>query len=223
MKIKLLILFLLLGFCSYGQTYDSLDIRILDTTLIQEYSKQSAFTYFDEQIIEDGESWIEKLLKWIGNTASKSPDFTLKPIFYVIMIGTLFVFLYFLSKTKMAGIFERKKSKKLLELSAIQDDIREVDFKHLIHQAEDSKQYRLAVRFNFNHLLQNLNSKKIIDWAEYKTNFDFLNEIKNNYQKNEFQSLSNTYDYVWYGEQSIDEQDYASYKNQIFNLIQKIS
>ena len=223
MKIKLLFLFILIGFLSYGQEYDSLDIRILDTTIIQEYSKQSAFTYIDKPIIEDGESWLEKLLRWIGTTSAKNPDFTIKPIFYLIMIGTFFIFLYFFSKTKFMNVFERKKSKKLLELSSIQEDIQNVDFKHLIQQAEETKQYRLAVRFNFNHLLQNLNTKKVIEWAEHKTNLDFIHEIKNNNFKTQFQSISTIYDYIWYGEQPIDEQGYTSYKHQISNLIQKIS
>ncbi len=224
MKIKIIIvLFVLIGFCSFAQERDSLDIRILDTTSIHAYKSQKGFTYIDEPIIKDNESWLRKFLRWLSRKAVNNENFSIRPIFYMIMFATFVFLIYFLSQNNMIHIFERKKSKKILELSAMNENIIAVDFTKLISDAEAIGQYRLAVRFRFNQLLQKLNDAKKIEWAEYKTNFDFIHELKNNNQKEDFKKIATLYDYVWYGEQPIHSVEYDQYCNKISNLIQKIS
>ena len=56
--------------------------------------------------------------------------------------------------------------------------------------------------------LKLLTSKDIIEWHFDKTNSEYLNEIKNENTKSVFKRISYIYEYVWYGEFTIDEAAY---------------
>jgi hypothetical protein len=70
--------------------------------------------------------------------------------------------------------------------------------------------------------LKVLANKAIIEWHFEKTNSDYFNEIKDPQIKLRFKRVSHIYDYIWYGEFSIDEVTYN--KNQAdFNRLIKSS
>ncbi|MEI7487385.1 MAG: hypothetical protein WCJ72_08235 [Chryseobacterium sp.] len=54
-------------------------------------------------------------------------------------------------------------------------------------------------------MLKKLSDKKSINWNPEKTNKDYVTELKVPNLKNEFSNLSYIFEYVWYGEFSIDE------------------
>ena len=73
--------------------------------------------------------------------------------------------------------------------------------------------YRSAVRYQFLFILKKLSDKKLINWNPEKTNKDYAAELKAPHLKNDFSNLSYIFDYVWYGEFSIEEQSYQKFKN----------
>jgi len=70
-------------------------------------------------------------------------------------------------------------------------------------------------------LLKSLSDRTIIDWDIEKTNTDYLSEIKSAEFKKEFEFLSYIYDYCWYGEFELNEEDFAKAENHFINAIQK--
>jgi archaellum biogenesis ATPase FlaH len=89
------------------------------------------------------------------------------------------------------------------------DNIQEINFEKLIHDAIGKKQFRLAVRLSYLLLLKELSIKDLIAWSPEKTNYEYLKEIKSNDIRDQFAQNSLMYEYVWYGDFEID-QDNAS-------------
>jgi hypothetical protein len=59
------------------------------------------------------------------------------------------------------------------------------------------------------HTLHKLAGKELIMIAADKTNYQYVSELKNAMQRNDFAALTLNYEYVWYGEFAIDEQVYG--------------
>jgi hypothetical protein len=78
----------------------------------------------------------------------------------------------------------------------------------------------LATRFLYLKSLKILTKNNIIEWHFDKTNSDYLNEIRNAETRQLFKKASYVYDYVWYGEFPLDQQQFE-YNQQHFVQLQK--
>jgi integrase len=63
-------------------------------------------------------------------------------------------------------------------MSEDEEIIQSMDIKSLITNALKDENYRLAIRYHYLYILQQLELKKIIDWELQKTNHDYQREIK---------------------------------------------
>jgi len=86
--------------------------------------------------------------------------------------------------------------------------IQNKDIKALINKALSDNNYRLAIRYHYLHILQRLEIKKHITWEIQKTNHDYEREISNEKLKSNFKDLTYLYDFVWYGNFTIDQSNY---------------
>jgi len=86
--------------------------------------------------------------------------------------------------------------------------IQNKDIKALINKALSDNNYRLAIRYHYLHILQRLEIKKHITWEIQKTNHDYEREISNGKLKSNFKDLTYLYDFVWYGNFTIDQSNY---------------
>ena len=105
------------------------------------------------------------------------------------------------------GFLQRKSAKIPVNLLAEEDhDVKgDTDYDKKIAFAVNNKNYRLATRYLYLQTIQKLATTGIIIFAADKTNSQYLYELGSKSYKNEFASLTLNYDYVWYGEFSIDE------------------
>lgn len=180
---------------------------------------------FDYSTSKPRESFWQKLLRKLdkilqsifGETIfTKSADITgvLIRLFAIILVGFL---LYFLIKYLIGKngnfIFGKKNRKVIINEEELHENIHEINFPESIAKYERSGDYRSAVRYQFLFILKKLSDKKLINWNPEKTNKDYIAELKTPNLKNEFFSLSYIFDYVWYGEFSIDEQSYLKFKS----------
>lgn len=93
------------------------------------------------------------------------------------------------------------------------EDIMETDFHTLINTTEGTTDYRLAVRYYYLWLLQQLATRGFIKWNNDKTNTDYFYEIYDSRIRADFKYLSYIYDYIWYGEFELDNESYLKAKN----------
>jgi len=102
-------------------------------------------------------------------------------------------------------IFGKNSDKKIINYAEIEKNLQLVDFEKLIKNTLKSNEKRLAIRYYYLWLLKKMAEKEIIEWDAEKTNSDYLNEIQNPNQKDNFAYLSYLYNYIWYGEFELDE------------------
>jgi hypothetical protein len=126
--------------------------------------------------------------------------FFLFVIYKIIVVNKLFLF-YSSSKPKTADTGED-----------IGIDDENLDEK--IQKAIDAKDHRLAVRFMYLKSLQLLNDRQWIRFHADATNYEYVNQMSGHKLANEFGFLTRVYDYTWYGEFALTEEQFdIVYKN----------
>lgn len=181
---------------------------------------------FDYSVSKPKESFFQKLMRRIDrilqsifgesvftNTAQITT--ILIRLFAIILVGFLLYFIIKFLMGKDGNLFFGKKNKKIdINAEELHENIHEINFPESIARFEREGDYRSAVRYQFLYILKKLSDKKQITWNPEKTNRDYIAELKNGNLKSEFSGLSYIFDYVWYGEFSIEEQSYTKFKNQ---------
>lgn len=89
-----------------------------------------------------------------------------------------------------------------------EEDLARADFHSLAMQAESSNDYRLAFRYQYLWVLQQLQLKNQIVWHPYKTDSDYLQEIPNSRLKASLEPLVKAYTFIWYGQKEISQAQY---------------
>ncbi|MDC8106488.1 DUF4129 domain-containing protein [Chryseobacterium sp. PTM-20240506] len=181
---------------------------------------------FDYTTIKPRESFWQKLQRKIARilegifgedtfgTSAKVTTIVMR-LFAIVLIGFLLYFIVRYLISKDGNFFFGKKNKKVnINEEELHENIHEINFPESIAKFEVTGDYRSAVRYQFLYVLKKLSDKKLIIWNPEKTNKDYAAELKAEYLKKEFSNLSYIFDYVWYGEFSITEQDYLKFKNQ---------
>ncbi|MNE27941.1 hypothetical protein D3C80_1213650 [compost metagenome] len=67
-----------------------------------------------------------------------------------------------------------------------------------------------------------MSEKHLIVWDVEKTNTDYLYELQNQSQKEDFAYLSYLYNYIWYGEFELDEATFEKAKYAFETTIKSI-
>ena len=119
-------------------------------------------------------------------------------------------------------IFGRNSDKKRIDHSEIEKNLHRIDFEKLIQGTLETGEMRLSIRYYYLWLLKSMAEKNWIVWDIEKTNSDYLYELKNQSQKDEFAYLSYLYNYIWYGEFDLDEGTFAKAKTAFEKTIKSI-
>ena len=78
------------------------------------------------------------------------------------------------------------------------------------------------MRYWYLKSLHHLHERGLLQLAADKTNYQYVNEIKNVSQRNEFASLTMNYEYVWYGEFAVDQLLYQRLEGSFSSFVKKI-
>lgn len=118
---------------------------------------------------------------------------------YLLIILLIGVILYFLINS-----IEYKDQKIMYEEKPIEEeDIEDIDAQNLYQIALGNKDYRTAIRMRFILVLQDFTEKQLINWQPEKTNRDYKRELRTTDQYRFFESASNIYDRIWYGNEQV--------------------
>ncbi len=205
---------------------------------IEKYRQQKIFDYHLKQ---ESDNFIVRTVKWFkqkiiwlllkffnwllgAKTAAKWLQYILKSLPYVAIILFSYLLFRFLIGAELIKTANRPAQKKAEVRFATDDEnlIKDANLLDLIQQAEQSEDYRLALRYFYLKILKELTQKKIINWHPDKTNNDYAKEIADKDLKNSFKALSYIYDYVWYGKYYPAEKDYKNLKKKFLIFIEKL-
>ena len=153
------------------------------------------------------QSVFKKFFGWLQDIFGIDIDVNYKVLEYIVYallgIGTLFLLIRFLMQTPISSVF-KSESRTIDSIHFTEEALTETNFDKLTKKALKKENYRLATRYLYLKSLQQLSKKEIIKWNFDKTNSEYINEIKNTNTKDLFKRASYIYDYVWYGEFTID-------------------
>lgn len=191
------------------------EVRALSNSFKEDY--RGADYDYKESIswLDTFKAWlIDKISSWfrIENQGARDLLQNLKLVFYILVIlGVVYIIVKMILNKEGRWFFRRKKEEDANELSYdIGENIHEVNFEVLIAEALQNKDYRLAVRYNYLLLLKKLDDYNVISYDSQKTAYDYQMALEGTSHSKGFNKATYYYTYIWYGEFSIDEEQYKT-------------
>lgn len=123
------------------------------------------------------------------------------------MLAIFFIYIV-VTKTKLYKLFysDKEIDQPEVVISSPEDQI--IDFDEAIRLQLMQQQYRQAIRLLYIQLINLLKSKDYIHYSKEKTNIDYLYDLTNKDLKSQFNTITSIYNYVWYGDIEIGEEQY---------------
>jgi hypothetical protein len=137
--------------------------------------------------------------------------------FFLWTLAIIFLIIIVFQLTKTGRIFTSgKKEAGVTEVPDEETLLLHHNFNELIQNAVNAEDYRLATRYHFLKILQQLRDKNHIMYEPGKTNSRYLREIPAQYQS-AFANLVLQYEFVWYGHYDLSPVQYTSLEK-IFHI-----
>jgi hypothetical protein len=192
-----------------------IQVKSFDKQAIEKYKADKEFNYNGEGVGVRESLWA-RFWSWVWDKITKG--FAKVPysgyfIQYTLLAVAIGFLIYFILKSVGidAGRLLRGESQKVsLPYTESLENIHEIDFDTEIEKAISQHNYRLAVRLLYLKCLKQLSDSKLIEWQIDKTNSAYLFELTNPSQKQTFGMLTRQFEYVWYGNFSIDKQAFGN-------------
>ncbi|HET6559266.1 MAG TPA: DUF4129 domain-containing protein, partial [Prolixibacteraceae bacterium] len=132
-----------------------------------------------------------------------------KWLLWIMAILLLFVVI---TKTKLYKLFYTAKAIENPDVVFSNPDDQFIDFDEAIHSQLMQQQYRQAIRLLYLKLINLLRSKDYIQYSKEKTNRDYLTDLANSELKARFSTITSIYNYVWYGDAEIAQDQYLRFE-----------
>ena len=225
-RLLFILIFCVAGFSGLAKNADdSVPVNRISEDRMQEFLDDDAFDYIDQES-RARETWWERIQKTIRDlflnlAGSNVFGVIFRIVLYLIILAAFLLIVMRLTDLSFRSIFySNTKSQAGWDT----EDVREfhnADFNELALQAAERKQFKLAVRYEFRNLLQQLSTEDVIRWKPHKRNIDYAGEIRTEALKNKFLYLARIFEYVWYGDFLIDEETYGKISGQFRSVLIK--
>ncbi|MDB5191401.1 MAG: hypothetical protein JWQ96_964 [Segetibacter sp.] len=181
--------------------------RTFNEQKFKELKKDSDFDY--QKMIEPPKSLWQRFWSWFWSQMrdimrTKKGRVTLWAIFIVFGLAVILYFVFKVMKMNKAGLFGRRAGSGL-DYDISTEDINQISFDEAIREAIEDRNYRLAVRLMYLKSLKLLADRGLIDWKENKTNTEYLSELSGKPFQPVFNTLTNHFEYTWYGEVAVEK------------------
>jgi hypothetical protein len=195
---------------------DTIELRQVPGSIIDSLKKEDAFWYADhvfekKQAKEKNVRTSKVPLQWMNMTT-----------LLVIVVLFLGILAWYLLQNNIVG----RRQSIIGENSSVEintENIFEINYQKEIEKAVNSGDYRLAIRLMFLRLLKQLSQKKIIQYKQGRTNFDYLSQLYSTGYYNDFFRLTRNYEYTWYGKFDVNRETFGIIKNEFENFDRKLS
>lgn len=152
--------------------------------------------------------------------------FIIRVLPYLLIAGVIiFLVWLFIKLNPGAKILGSSKSAEVF-FTEEEEIIKTKNIKELIEKALLNNDKRLAVRYYYLLVLQGLSEKQLIDYEFDKTNSDYIKELKSSDLTLGFQKATTLYDYIWYGNFDVTQENFGKAQhtfNDLERLISKYS
>lgn len=189
--------------------------RVLSSDFIEKYNTE-LYNYQVEEpsfLIRIKEWILSTIMEWLDISIENAEDIYYKlkiGLYLLIIVGVIYFITRIILKKEGRWFFRKKTTSDEILYSNLEENISGVNFKTLIEEANDHKDYRLAIRYYYLSLLKELNEASIIEYDPQKTNADYQVELSTSDYSENFLKASYYYSYIWYGEFEIDKEKYET-------------
>ena len=139
----------------------------------------------------------------------------------LIVLAVIYLIIRMLMNHRGNWFFQKKNESLAIDINNAEQLIQSADFEQLISEIEKQGDTRQSIRLYYLWLLKDLKEKELIVWLPEKTNADYLSELKQEALRKQFSYLSYLYNYIWYGEFSITDEDYLAAKKAFLIYLRK--
>lgn len=213
------------------QDSSKITVRHFNATAINKLKQSPEFNYFRKidqsaSLWERFWAWVWQLyiyfVTWLGDIIRKLFGNTraannVVPVIRFILIGSaIFGIAYMVLKLfgiDLLKIFNKQTSSTEVPYTETLENIHEISFDDAIEKAIQVKDFRLAVRLLYLRSLKQLSDAGLINWRIEKSNNDYINELKNENQRQKFQVVTRHFEYVWYGSFPVDVETFRNINN----------
>jgi hypothetical protein len=195
---------------------DSIRLKKLSADMKAALHEDDAFWYANENFRRETDQELK------GETPFFARDLV-QAILWTIIIGGFIVFMFVYLKNSQVRLFRKSVAIDHDESSLDTSDIFSVNYESEIEKAAGSGNYRLAVRLMFLRLLRNMSGRKLIQYKQDSTNFDYLLQLRSGQYYQEFFRLTRNYEFTWYGQFDIDPGKYRIIKSEFDQFENKLA
>ncbi len=204
-----------------------------DREKIASYKKQPEFDYTEEVAQE---SWWTKFKRYVQLQWQRFLNwlfgdhepgglvlFLLEILPYLILAGILIFAVWLFIKLNPGGSYLSNPKAGSVFLNEEEEIVQSRDIRKLIDEAVAADNFRLAVRYQYLLILQQLSQTGYIDYQFPKTDEEYLDEIEKKPLKIQFKKITRIYDFIWYGSFEVTSENYPKAKNEFEKMQQLIN
>jgi hypothetical protein len=146
-----------------------------------------------------------------------------KYFLYVLLALFLGYVIYLFVKNNDLS-FRRNVKDDEIEPEAPWEDVQQFeDWELALQDALKQKNYRLATRIYYLHTLHLLDRNQQIQYRDDKTNWYYVQKLFGKDLHDDFKGLTQSFDYIWYGEYQIDQQQFGVLEKQFKSFHYRIN
>jgi hypothetical protein len=194
----------------YGTPREELppELREVPDTTVSKLKKEKDFEYAND------DEYLDKpqVMQDDTNTGRNYQQFRFGPaartILYILLIGFFVFLIYRLIVVNNLYLFRKNKTL-AVDDEVVEEEISEDSIDDRIRRAAGEKDYRTAVRYLYLKGLHLLRDKGWIRYHAQATNHDYVYQVNQYPVAEDFRFLTRIYDYVWYGEFAVSEDQFA--------------
>ncbi len=201
--------------------------RVFDAQKLAGYRADSDYQY-DRLSPPETLSWWQRLKNWLrellGQTLFRqgSGDFWKTSAWIAAGILIAYAILKFIGADPRS-LFARKPKSDNLSLDEAEANIHAISFDDMIAEATAKQQYKRAVRLFYLKSLKQLSDREWIDWRPYKTNYEYVRELKKNELDSDFKQVTYLFENVWYGDFQLNQNTFRETERQFKDFEQRIN
>jgi hypothetical protein len=124
-------------------------------------------------------------------------------------LGAIFIFVLY---RLIANAIYYRKGKRTEQFIDLSDDVMKLDegsLKSLLKELLAEGKYREAIRTHYLLTLLSLERSGLIKFDSNATNHDYAHQLKDHRAYTAFSFLTRIYEYAWYGDMTLSQQDYT--------------
>lgn len=213
----LIVILVFSGITIFASDFSAVDssqmvVRQQDPNFVDSYKTQKEFNY-TQPLLET--NFLKQLIEYLKNRFGSWEEFSavIPWIFKFLMGGLVILFLFILiTKTQLYKLFYSDGEIENPNFAISTNDDPNIDFDEEIRIQTEQQQYRLAIRLHYLKVIFLLRMKDYIHFSKEKTNVDYWRDLTNADIKSRFFTITSIYNYVWYGDVEIAEEQFLRFQ-----------